>query len=242
MNNSIKKRDILQISVVLPCLNEERGIVFTLNQIVELLRNTKHEIEVLVVDNGSVDNTIKNSLLYKDKIPNLRIITESIPGYGAAYKKGIIEARGDYIFMCDADGTYGFDDFDSYTVNIKHGSDFVIGNRFAYNFDSCVMPWTHRYIGNPFLTLLVRVLFSVDLKDVHCGKRMVSKRLLNDLCLVSDGMEYASEMVIKAVLKGYKITEIPIEYHARIGNSKLRTLRDGFRHLVCIIKLRMKKK
>ena len=225
-----------KISVILPCLNEEGAIGTCLDELTELIKNQNLDAEVIVVDNNSSDKTTQVAETYLGKISNLKIVSEEMRGYGAAYLKGIKEASGKYVFFCDADNTYGFSDLLQFIKKLDEGADFVIGDRFAHKLSSKVMPWHNRYIGNPFLSGLVRFFFDTNINDIHCGKRAVKRDVLNSLSLSAPGMEFASEMVIKAVQKDCGIAELPIHYRPRIGDSKLRPFRDGFRHLFFILR------
>ena len=227
------KIDRIELSIVLPCLNEENAIKTCLDSICTILQKNHFLSEIIVVDNNSTDNSMSVLQEYQRNNPSipLIIIEEKVRGYGSAYQKGFSTARGKYIFMADLDGTYDFADIPRFMEKINEGNDLVIGNRFMKNKTLGSMPWHHRYIGNPFLSTLVRLFFGVKVRDIHCGARMFKKDVLERITLSTIGMEFASEMIIKAAREHLSIAEIPIKYSDRIGTSKLQSLRDGWRHM-----------
>lgn len=234
--NNIKKIDL---SIVLPCLNEENAINPCLDSIKNIIKNNiSLSTEIIIVNNNSTDNSKSIIQEYQKNNPsfNLVLTEEKIRGYGSAYKKGFSVAKGKYIFMADIDGTYDFNEIPLFIAKLNANYDFVVGNRFSRNKKNKYntlgsMPWHHRYIGNPFLSMLVRIFFGVKIKDIHCGARAIKRKSLEKLSLVTNGMEFASEMIIKASKAHLSITEIPIKYNKRIGTSKLQSLRDGWRHM-----------
>jgi glycosyltransferase involved in cell wall biosynthesis len=133
--------------------------------------------------------------------------------------------------MADADGSYSFRDIPKFINKLKDGADLVVGNRFAHRIDAGVMPWHHKYIGNPFLSFLVKKLFDVKISDIHCGVRAITREGFDKIQLCTPGMEFASEMIIKASKRKLTIKEIPVSYKHRLGKSKLRSITDGLRHL-----------
>ncbi len=224
-----------EISLILPCLDEEGAILSCLEEIKGTIRDNSLVAEVIVVDNNSRDNSAQ---IVKDcqlTWPELRLISEKKEGYGFAYLQGLRNAKGKYIFMADLDGTYDFKEFPQFINKLRQGADLVIGNRFTGKISDKSMPWPHRYIGNPFLSKLVRLFFKVKIGDIHCGARAISRAALEKINLYTGGMEFASEMIIKAAQKNLIISEIPIEYRRRIGQSKLHSLTDGWRHLRFIL-------
>ena len=158
------------------------------------------------------------------------MVRESRRGYGSAYLAGFKAARGRYIVMADADLTYDFDDIPRFVAELDDGAELVIGDRMD-NIHPGTMPWLHRYVGNPVLTGVLNLFFRTGVKDAHCGMRAVRSEVLAALDLRTTGMEFASEMVIRASKAGLRISEVPIEYHPRAGESKLSSFRDGWRHL-----------
>lgn len=224
-----------EISIILPCLNEEKGIGFCLDQITEVLTRTGLNAEVIIVDNASTDNTAAIVREYMTTRPWLRLEYEPIRGYGSAYLRGWMAGNGTYLYKADADGTYDFADVPRFLEKLKAGNDMVVGNRFMNGMAKKVMPWHHRYIGNPILSGMVRLFFKVKIHDIHCGARAISKKAFQSLTLYTRGMEFASELIIKASKAKLSITEIPITYHPRIGESKLNSFSDGWRHLRFIL-------
>jgi glycosyltransferase involved in cell wall biosynthesis len=224
-----------KISIILPCLNEEKAIGSCLDEIKKTIKDNSLNAEVIVVNNNSTDNTVSILLVYKKDFPELIVVDEEKGGYGFAYLKGLATANGQYIFMADADGTYSFSQIPNFIKKLEQGYDLVIGDRFSDKMEDDSMPWLHRYIGNPFLSFLVRLFFGVKIHDIHCGARAISHDALKKLDLYTGGMEFASEMIISATKKNLKITEIPIEYRKRIGESKLNSWADGWRHLRFIL-------
>jgi glycosyltransferase involved in cell wall biosynthesis len=213
------------VSVVIPCLNEAASI----ERCVILARNVldDHEIsgEVIVVDNGSTDGSAD---LAADA--GARVVHEQRRGYGSAYLAGFAVARGAYIVMADADLTYDFNDIPRFVERLEDGAELVMGDRMD-NIKPGAMPWLHRYVGNPVLTGTLNLFFRTGVKDAHCGMRALRRDVLPRLDLQTTGMEFASEMVIRASKENLAIDQIPIEYHPREGESKLSSFRDGWRHL-----------
>ena len=213
------------VSVVIPCLNEAECI----ERCVMLARDTLdvHGLdgEVVVSDNGSTDGS--GALAAK---AGARVTREARPGYGSAYIAGFKAARGRYIVMVDADLTYDFADIPRFVDELDAGAQMVIGDRMD-NIQPGAMPWLHRYVGNPVLTGILNLLFRTGVKDAHCGMRAVRRDMLPRLDVRTTGMEFASEMVIRAAKEGLNIRQVPIEYHPRAGVSKLSSFRDGWRHL-----------
>ena len=224
-----------KISIILPCLNEEKAITYCLDEIKRIINDNSLDAEVIVVDNNSKDNSVKILSIYQKNFPELILVSEKKGGYGFAYLKGLSIVSGQYIFMADADGTYNFSQIPVFINKLKSGYDMVIGNRFSYKMDDKSMPWLHRYIGNPILSSLVRLFFGVKIHDIHCGARAMTRNALDKLILYTGGMEFASEMIISATKQSLKIAEIPIEYRVRIGESKLNSFTDGWRHLRFIL-------
>ncbi|MEK9135099.1 MAG: glycosyltransferase [Patescibacteria group bacterium] len=215
-----------EISIILPCLNEEQAIGFCLDKIKEVIEKNNLNAEIIVVDNGSTDNS-RNIIKGKQA----RLVEEKERGYGSAYLRGFEVAGGKYIFMADSDGSYDFNEIPNFIEYLRQGYDFVIGDRFKGKVEKEAMPWVHKYIGNPALSGVLRIFFNTKIHDVHCGMRAFRKDLLKQLNLKTTGMEFASEMIIKTIKNNLKIKEVPINYYARKGESKLKSLTDGWRHL-----------
>lgn len=216
----------IEISIVLPCLNEAEAIGGCIDTIQGIIDRQGLRAEILVVDNASTDNSAAIARAH-----GARVVSQPIRGYGNAYIKGFAEARGAFIVMADADNTYDFNEIEDFVAPLRSGYDLVMGNRFTGRMAKGAMTWSHRYIGNPILSGLLNFFFHTGIRDAHCGMRAFTKDAYQRMHLRTGGMEFASEMVINAAKAGLHITEKPIAYHPRIGESKLNTLRDGWRHL-----------
>jgi glycosyltransferase involved in cell wall biosynthesis len=215
-----------EISVVIPCLNEEEAVGNVVGQAFEGIRLSGRSGEVIVVDNGSTDASADVAAAH-----GARVVTELRPGYGSAYLAGLAEARGQYVVMGDADETYPLQELGPFVDRLEDGDDLVIGSRFKGNIHGDAMPALNRLVGNPMLTGMLNVLFGVKVSDAHCGMRAVRRDALPGLDLHSTGMEFASEMVFKAYRRGLKVSEIPIDYYPRTGESKLNRFGDAWRHV-----------
>jgi glycosyltransferase involved in cell wall biosynthesis len=213
------------VSVVIPCLNEEENIERCVIAALDAIRTMDAHGEVLVVDNDSDDRSAELAAA-----AGAKVIHEPRRGYGSAYLAGFAAAKGAYIVMADADLTYDFDEIPRFVAELEGGAELVMGDRME-NIHPGAMPWLHQYIGNPILTGLLNFLFKTGVNDAHCGMRALRKDVLPRLDLRTTGMEFASEMVIRASKEKLKIAEFPIEYHPRGGESKLSSFRDGWRHL-----------
>jgi hypothetical protein len=213
------------VSVVIPCLNEAASISRCVLAAYASMKDSGIGGEVIVVDNGSTDCSRELA-----EIAGARVICESRRGYGSAYLAGLAAATGDLIVMADADLTYDFKEIPRFVAELRDGADMVIGNRMG-SIHPGAMPWHHRYIGNPLLSGLLNLLFDAGVADAHCGMRALRADRLDCLQLRTTGMEFASEMVVRAARAGLQIRELPIEYRPREGESKLSSVRDGWRHL-----------
>jgi glycosyltransferase involved in cell wall biosynthesis len=216
--------DIL-VSVVIPCLNEEGNIEHCVRAALDVM--AEHEIpgEVIVADNASEDASASLAAG-----AGARVVYEPRRGYGSAYLAGFAVARGRYIVMADADLTYDFREIPRFVEHLEQGAELVMGDRMD-NIHPGAMPWLHRYVGNPVLTTVLNIFFHTGVSDAHCGMRALRRDVLDRLDLRATGMEFASEMVIRASKEKLDIREFPIEYHPRGGSSKLSSFRDGWRHL-----------
>ncbi len=212
------------ISVILPTKDEEKAI----EEIIKKCRDVGIQ-EIIVVDDS------------KDKTPEIAEklgckVIRNVKGYGNAYIEGLKHASGEVIVMMDADGSYDPLEIKKLVKPILEGkADLVIGSRFKGKIMPKAMPWHHRHIGNPLLTKMTNFLFKTSLSDVHSGFRAVKKESISKLNLVCPGMEFATEFILKAVINGLRIAEVPISYYPRKGRSKLRSFRDGWRHLRLIL-------
>jgi glycosyltransferase involved in cell wall biosynthesis len=219
----------LTVSVVIPCLNEEQSIEACVRSAQRVLEEHGINGEVVVADNGSEDDSAALATA-----AGARVVHEERRGYGSAYLAGFAAARGTYIITADADQTYDFNEIPRFVANLENGSDMVIGNRMN-NIVPGAMPWLHRYIGNPILSGFLNLLYRSGVHDAHCGMRAIRRDTLPRLQLRSTGMEFASEMVVRAVKEDLAIAEFDIEYHPREGESKLSSFRDGWRHLKLLL-------
>src|SRR5215203_3823173 len=221
---SAVESDVL-VSVVIPCLNEAANIERCVARARAVLEGHDLRGEVVVADNGSEDGSAALA-----EAAGARVIHEPRRGYGSAYLAGFAAAQGVYIVMLDADLTYDFEEIPGFIDRLHNGAELVMGDRMD-NIHPGAMPWLHRYVGNPVLTGVLNLFFRTGVKDAHCGMRAVRREVLPRLDLRTTGMEFASEMVIRAAKEDLAIEEVPIEYHPRGGESKLSSFRDGWRHL-----------
>jgi glycosyltransferase involved in cell wall biosynthesis len=215
-----------QISVVIPCLDEAAAVGGVVDQAWEGIERSGRSGEVIVVDNGSTDGSAEIAAAR-----GATVLFEPRRGYGRAYLSGIAHARGDYLVMADADGTYPVDELVAFVDALESGADLVLGSRFKGRIHEGAMPWSHRWIGNPILTGLLNRLFGIRVSDAHCGMRALRRTALSVLDLHSPGMEFASEMVFKAFRRKLAVSELPIDYFARTGESKLSRFGDAWRHV-----------
>ena len=213
------------VSVVIPCLNEAENIESCVAAALEAIERMGVHGEVVVADNNSEDDSARLA-----EQAGARVVIERRRGYGSAYLAGFAASSGRYIVMADADLTYDFEEIPRFVEALQAGAEMAIGDRMD-NIQPGAMPWLHRYIGNPILTGLLNLFFRTGISDAHCGMRAVRREVLPRLDLRTTGMEFASEMVIRASKENLKIAEFPIEYHPRGGESKLSSFRDGWRHL-----------
>ena len=218
----------IEVSVVIPCLNEEQ----TLPDCIETAKSAMHKArisgEVIISDNGSTDQSVEVATAH-----DARVVHAARKGYGNAIICGMRAAKGKYLIMGDADGSYDFNDIPKFITPLGEGADFVMGSRLKGTIHPGAMPFLNRYLGTPVLTFLINLFFGPKISDVNCGLRALTKEAFDSLHLRAGGMELASEMVIKASLLGLKIVEIPTSLFPdnRDRPPHLRPLRDGWRHL-----------
>ena len=215
-----------QISVIIPCLNEQEAVGKVVEQAFDGIREAGRPGEVIVVDNGSTDASVA---IATER--GATVVTEPRRGYGSAYLAGLDAAQGEYLVMADADDTYPLGDLPAFVDRLEAGDDLVIGSRFKGTIHGDAMPFLNRFVGNPVLTGMLNVLFGVKVSDAHCGMRAVRRDAVTALDLHSTGMEFASEMVFKAYRRGLTVSEIPIDYYPRVGESKLNRFGDAWRHV-----------
>lgn len=218
----------LEVTVLMPCLNEAATLATCIRKASACIERLGLRAEVLVADNGSTDGSQDIA-----RQEGARVVDVPIRGYGAALYHGAAAARGRYIIMGDADDSYDFSRLDGFVERMRHGADLVVGNRFRGGLRPGAMPWKNRYIGNPALSAIGRLFFDSPAHDFHCGLRALSKQAFDRMDLQTVGMEFASEMVIKASLMGLRVEEVPttLDKDGRSGSSHLRPWRDGWRHL-----------
>jgi glycosyltransferase involved in cell wall biosynthesis len=225
-----------EVSIVMPCLNEVRTVGRCVDQAFAALRRLGFRGEVLVADNGSTDGS---QAAARDR--GATVVDVPSKGYGSALQGGIAAARGAFVIMADADASYDFGEIEPFVCRLRAGDDLVVGNRFAGGIRPGAMPWLHRYVGNPLLTGLLNLLFATRLGDAHCGLRGFRRESFKRLCTTSTGMEFASEMIVRASLKKQRISQVPASLHpdGRDRPPHLRSFRDGWRHLRLLLLMRM---
>jgi glycosyltransferase involved in cell wall biosynthesis len=217
----------IEVSVVMPCLNEAEGVGVCVEKALRAIASMGVVGEVVVVDNGSTDGSPEIAAR-----AGARVVHERRRGYGSAYLRGFAEARGRYLVMGDADDTYDFLAIPQFIAPLREqGFDMVMGSRLKGNILPGAMPWSHRWIGNPILSGMLRLLFKTSVSDSHCGMRAFTREAYQRMRLQTTGMEFASEMVVNSLRENLRIHEIPITYHPRIGESKLNGFRDAWRHV-----------
>jgi len=218
----------VELTILMPCLDEAETLAICIAKARSFLAISGIEGEILIADNGSTDGSLAIA-----EAAGARVVPIAQRGYGAALAGGIAAARGRYIIMGDADDSYDFSHLDAFMTQLRAGADLVMGNRFAGGIAPGAMPWHHRYIGNPVLSTLGRRFFHTPISDFHCGLRGFSREAIVSLNLRTIGMEFASEMVVKATLAQLDVREVPTTL-AKDGRSRpphLRSFRDGWRHL-----------
>lgn len=218
----------MELTILMPCLDEAETLATCIRKARAFLAGSGVDGEVLVADNGSTDGSRELAVE-----AGARVVEVARKGYGAALAGGISAARGRYVIMGDADDSYDFSRLMPFVEQLRRGSDLVMGNRFRGGIAPGAMPVLHRYLGNPVLSFLGRLFFRVNARDFHCGLRGFDRARILALGLATPGMEFASEMVVKASLAGYRIDEVPttLQPDGRSRPPHLRTWRDGWRHL-----------
>jgi len=214
------------VSVVIPCLDEAATVATVVEKARAGIAAAGLTGEVIVVDNGSTDASAERAAA-----AGADVVREPRRGYGSAYLAGLERARGRYVVLADADDTYDLTRLGELLAPLRDGAALVLGSRFRGRILPGAMPWSHRFIGNPVLTAMLNMLFRVRVSDAHCGLRAVRREAIPTLALSATGMEFASEMVLKAAKRGLRIEEVPIVYHPRAGESKLNSVRDAWRHI-----------
>ncbi|MGY1644400.1 glycosyltransferase family 2 protein [Geodermatophilus sp. SYSU D00703] len=228
------EQETVELSVVLPCLDEAETLETCIRKARRSLESLGVAGEVVVADNGSTDGSQELA-----RAAGARVVQVDRKGYGAALQGGIRAARGRYVLMADADDSYALDDIGGFLEALRGGADLVMGNRFRGGIQPGAMPFLHRYLGNPVLSWAGRRLFRVPVGDFHCGMRAFRRDRILALDVQTDGMEFASEMVVRAALFGLRIEEVPtlLRPDGRSREPHLRTWRDGWRHLRFLLAL-----
>ena len=216
------------LSIVMPCLNEAETLETCISKAKGFLQKSGMRGEIIIADNGSTDGSLR--LAEKAKVSIVHVAQK---GYGSALLGGIEAARGEFVIMGDADDSYDFSDLGGFVEALESGYDLVMGNRFKGGIRPGAMPFLHRYLGNPVLSWLARLFFKSNIGDFHCGLRGLRRDAILALNLQTTGMEFASEMIVKATLRGLKIKEVPTILYpdGRTRPPHLRTWSDGWRHL-----------
>jgi len=219
---------LLELTVLMPCLNEAETVATCVAKAAAFLERTGIQGEVLVADNGSSDGSAELA-----RGAGARLVHVAQKGYGSALLGGLQAARGRYVIMADADDSYDFSQLDAFVASLRAGNTMVIGHRFRGGIRAGAMPFLHRYLGNPLLSLAGRLFFASPIGDFHCGLRGVERAAALKLGLCAPGMEFASEMIVKATLAGWPIAEVPtvLSPAGRSRPPHLRSWRDGWRHL-----------
>lgn len=217
-----------KLSIVMPCLNEAETLETCISKAKGFLQKSGMRGEIIIADNGSTDGSLR--LAEKAKVSIVRVAQK---GYGSALLGGIEAARGEFVIIGDADDSYDFSDLGGFVEALESGCDLVMGNRFKGGIRPGAMPFLHRYLGNPVLSWLARLFFKSDIGDFHCGLRGLRRDAILALNLQTTGMEFASEMIVKATMRGLKIKEVPTILYpdGRTRPPHLRTWSDGWRHL-----------
>jgi len=214
-----------EVSVVLPCLNEQETVAASVRKALGWFEREGVAGEVIVVDNGSTDRSREEALA-----AGATVIDEPRRGYGAAHLRGFAESRGDIIVMADADDTYDLENLTPLVEPVRNGYDMTVGDRMR-DMEPGAMTWSHRVIGTPAISFLLRLFTGSSVSDSQCGLRAFSRDAYERMELRSSGMELASEMILKAFRRDMKVMDVPTRYAVRKGETKLNTFRDGWRHL-----------
>jgi len=227
----------IELTILMPCLNEERTLGACIDEANEFIRRNNLSAEVLIADNGSIDRSREIAL---EK--GARVVPVAEKGYGNALKGGIADAKGKYTIMGDCDCSYDFLNMEEMLSKLREGYQLVMGDRFKGGIQKGAMSWSHK-LGVPVLSFIARVAFRTNIGDFHCGMRGFDTNAMRNVGLASGGMEFATEMIAKAVRAKFTVAQVPVPLRPDKRDRKphLRTVRDGFRHLFLIFKLAMEK-
>jgi glycosyltransferase involved in cell wall biosynthesis len=233
-----KQENSPEFTILMPCLNEEETLGSCIKKAQEFIFGHNLNAEILLSNNGSTDASaeIAQNL-------GVRIVDAPVKGYGNALICGIKAARGQYVIMGDSDDSYDFTDLEPFIAALRDGYELVMGNRYLGGIDDGAMPFLHRYLGTPVITFIGKVLFGCRIGDFNCGLRGFDREKIMSLSLHQPGMEFASEMIVKASVHGLKLAEVPTKLH-RDGRSRpahLRTFHDGYRHLRFLVSYALKR-
>jgi glycosyltransferase involved in cell wall biosynthesis len=222
----------VELTILMPCLDEAETLAVCIRKAQRFLSESAIAGEVLIADNGSSDGS--QQIAQRE---GARVVSVTEKGYGAALLGGIEAARGKYVIMGDADDSYDFSALDSFVQHLRDGADVVMGNRFRGGIGPGAMSPLHRYLGNPVLSGIGRLFFRIPIGDFHCGLRGFNRERMRALKLRTTGMEFASEMVVRAALSDYRVDEVPttLKKDGRSRPPHLRTWRDGWRHLCFLL-------
>ncbi len=226
-----------EFTFILPCLNEEKTLQYCINEIKKYIEKNNLDAEILLADNNSIDNSRKIA-----ENNQIRVVVCEKKGYGNTLINGTNHANGTYCIMGDSDGSYDFSHLDEFIKGLRDGYSLVVGNRFKGGIEKGAMTISHK-IGGRFLSIFANFFFHTPVKDYHCGLRAYNKESIQNLNLMQGGMEYASEMIIKAKINDLKILEVPTRLRKDLRGKKshMRTIRDGFRHVILISNLAIHK-
>lgn len=224
--------DAIELSVVMPCLNEELTLAICINKAKDFFERHHVNGEIVIADNGSTDQSVAIAIREGARVEHVRE-----KGYGNALMGGIKAAKGTYVIMGDADDSYDFSELGLFLERLRAGEQLVMGNRFKGGIKPGAMPFLHKYLGNPVLSFIGRLFFKSDIRDFHCGLRGFNRDAILGLDLKTTGMEFASEMVVKSSINNLRIAEVPTILHpdGRNRPPHLRTWRDGWRHLIFLL-------
>jgi glycosyltransferase involved in cell wall biosynthesis len=220
------KNILTNLSVVMPCLNEEKTVGLCVKKALSGMNKAHLKGEVIICDNGSSDNSVKIA-----KQSGAKVIIEKQKGYGSAYLTGIKCAKNNWIVIGDSDGTYDFGEIYKFVKPLQKGYELVIGSRLKGKIRKGSMPLLNRYLGTPILNFFLRIFYKINISDSQCGMRAFTKKAFKQMNLQTTGMEFASEMLVKASQEKLKIAEVPISYLKRISPTKLSRFRDAWRHI-----------